>query len=207
MHHLPPTHRDHDQQRRCEQIGGDHEHHARVVHAAHVHHGQNRQHNEAQPQCVRLQGRNSGDQSAHASRDAHRGGENVVDHERRSAQKPCALAQVLAGHGVRPAAMRIGLDSLPVTEVDDHQQDHDRRAHGYDVFHAQQAERNQQGQRGFRPVRGRAQCVQPEDGNPRQGADLLGAFFAGRQRPPEQQIQKSCGYAHESPGINIDRRP
>jgi sRNA-binding protein len=154
---------------------------------------------------MRLQGRNSGDQCAHSRRNADCGVQDVVDHQRRCRKQPSALAQVLAGHGVRSAAVRIRLDGLPVTEVDDHQQDHDRRAHGHDVLHAQQAERNQQREGGFRPVRSRAQCVQPEDRDSREGADLLGAFFAGSQRTPEQQIKKSCGYAHEPPST-IDLR-
>ena len=38
-----PT-RDHNQQRSRKQVSGNHEHHAGVVHAAHVHDGQNGQH-------------------------------------------------------------------------------------------------------------------------------------------------------------------
>ena len=197
MHHLPSAGGNHDQQRCCKEISGNHEHHAGVVHAAHVHKGQDGEHDEAQHERVRLQGRDGGDQCAHAGRDAHCSGEDVVDHERCRGQKAGAFAQVLAGHGVGAAAARIGLDGLPVAEVDDPEQDHDRRAHGHDVFHAEKTERNQEGESRFRPVRGRAQRVEAKDRNPGQGADMLGAFLAGSQRTAEEQIETSCVDAHE----------
>ena len=60
-----------------------------------------------------------GDERAHAGRNAHRGGQDVVDHERRGRQQTGIRAQVLSGHGVGAAALRIGLDGLAVAEVDD----------------------------------------------------------------------------------------
>ena len=55
MEHLPGADGDHNQQRSGEQVGGNHEDHAGVVDAAHVHDGQNEQHRQAELQGVRLQ--------------------------------------------------------------------------------------------------------------------------------------------------------
>ena len=46
---MPRAHRNHDQQRARKQVGGNHEHHARIVHAAHIHDRQNHQHPQANP--------------------------------------------------------------------------------------------------------------------------------------------------------------
>ena len=154
------------------------------------------QHAQAQLQGVRLQAGNGGDQRAYAGRDAHRRGQDVVDHQRRRGQQSRAVAQVFGGHGVRAATLRIGLDRLPVAEVDDDQQDDDRAAHGDDVVHASQAERNEQGERGLGTVCGGTQCIEAEDGNARDGADVLGAFLAGGQRPAEEQIENTSRECH-----------
>ncbi len=160
--------------------------------AAHVDDGEDQQHSQAQLQGVWLQGGHGGDERAHAGRDAHGGGEDVVDHQGGRGQQARALAQVLAGHGVGAAAVRIGVDGLPVAEVDDGQQDHDRRAHRDDVFDAHQAQRDEQRERGLRAVRGGAEGVQAEDGDAGDGADVLGALLAGSQRAAEEQIQYVC---------------
>ncbi|MEI9977054.1 MAG: hypothetical protein WDO73_36380 [Ignavibacteriota bacterium] len=59
---------------------------------------------------------------AHAGGDADRGGEHIIDHQRRGGQESSAMAQILACHRVRAAAARVGLDRLPVGKIDDHQQ-------------------------------------------------------------------------------------
>jgi hypothetical protein len=55
-------------------------------------------------------------------------------------------------------------------------------------LHAQQAQRDEQRERGLRAVCGGAEGVQAEDGNAGDGADVLGALLAGGQRPAEEQI-------------------
>ena len=112
------SHRDHDQQRARERVGGNHEHHAGIVDAAHVDDGQDQEHAQAQLERARLQRRHGGDECAHARRYADCRREYVIDHQGRGGQQPGVIAQVLGGHGVRPAAVRIGLDGLPVTEKD-----------------------------------------------------------------------------------------
>ena len=84
--------------------------------------------------------------------------------------------------------MGIGIDGLAVAEKDDNQQADNGRAYGDDVMHPDQAERNQQRQRGFRAVCGGTQSVQSKDGNAGDGSDVLGAFFARRQRPAKEQV-------------------
>jgi hypothetical protein len=85
-----------------------------------------------------------GDERAHSRRDTHGGGERVVDHQRGRGQQARAFAQILRGHGVRAAAAGIGVYGLPVAEVDDDQQRHNRCAHRYDVAHTHKAQRNEQ---------------------------------------------------------------
>ena len=111
------AHRNDNQQRHGEQVGGNHEDHAGVVDAAHVDDGENEQHPKAELQRVRLQAGHGGDERAHAGGDAHRCGEDVVDHQRRSGQQAGALAQVLRSHRVGAAALRIGVDGLAIAEV------------------------------------------------------------------------------------------
>ena len=65
-------------------------------------------------------------------------------------------------------------------------------------LHAQQPQRNQQRERGFGPVCGGAQCIEAEDGNAGDGADVLGALFAGGQGTPEEQVDQVRGYVHRS---------
>ena len=53
------------------------------------------QHAEAELQGVGLQAGHGGDERAHAGGDAHGGGEDVVDHQRRGGQQARAFTQVL----------------------------------------------------------------------------------------------------------------
>ena len=55
---------DHNKQRARKQIGGNHEHHAGVVHAAHVHDGENHQYAKTELQRMRLQTGHGGNQRA-----------------------------------------------------------------------------------------------------------------------------------------------
>jgi hypothetical protein len=144
VQHMPRAHADHNQQRSREQNGGNHERHARVMHAAHVHQGQNEQHRQAHFERVRLQTGHGGDECAHAGRNAHRRGENVVDHQSGGGQQARPLTQILAGHRVRAATLRIGVNGLPVTEVDNGQQHHNGPADRDNVAHPEQAQRDQQ---------------------------------------------------------------
>jgi len=65
--------------------------------------------------------------------------------------------------------MRISIDGLPVAEVDDGQQGDNRSAHRNDVVHADQAERDEQRERGLRAIRGGTEGVKAEDGMPAMG--------------------------------------
>ena len=60
-------------------------------------------------------------------------------------------------------------------------------------LHAQQAQRDEQGERRLRAVCGGAEGVEAEDGDAGEGADVLGALLAGGQRAAEEQIQCACG--------------
>ena len=82
--------------------------------------------------------------------------------------------------------MRIRVNGLSIAEVDDRQQRDDCRAHRHNVVHAQHAQRNQQRECRFGSICGRTQCIQPEDGNAGNGANMLGALFAGSERPSKK---------------------
>ena len=77
------------------QKGGKNESRARVLDAAHVDQGEERQHDQTQHQHVRLQPLLVADHGPDAGRDADRGGQDVVDHQRRGGQQAGPGAQVL----------------------------------------------------------------------------------------------------------------
>ena len=85
--------------------------------------------------------------------------------------------------------MRIGLDGLAIAEVDNAQQDYDRPNDRHNVVHAHEAERNKQRERSLRSVCGGAQGIEAEDGDAGEGANVLGALFAGGEGTPKEQIQ------------------
>ena len=145
----------------------------------------------ARQSCKRmgLQAGSGRDERAYAGRDAHSGGENVVDHQGSGGQQPRALAQVLRGYRVRAAAFWVSVDGLPVAEVDNRQQNHDGGADRDDVMDANEAQRDEQGERSFRAVGGGTEGVKAEDGDAGDGADVLCALLAGGQRPAEEQVQ------------------
>ena len=63
-------------------------------------------------------------------------------------------------------------------------------------MHAQQAERDEQRERGFRAVCGGAERVEAEDGNAGDGADVFGALFAGGERAAKEQVLDARGDCH-----------
>ena len=73
------------------------------------------------------------------------------------------MAQVVAGHCIGTATVRIRLDRLPIGEVDDDQQRNDRRADGHDDIDAFETQRDEQRQCGFRAVGRGTERVQAED--------------------------------------------
>ena len=93
-----------------------------IAHSANVDQRQQHQNPQAQGERMGLQRWHGGDQRADAGGDSDRGGQHIIDHQRRRREKPGPMPQILAGHGVRAAAARIGLDRLPVRKVNDHQQ-------------------------------------------------------------------------------------
>ena len=99
-----------------------HEDRAGLLHAAHVHQRNPCQDDQAQQQLVRVQPLKCAHQRRHARRNAHRGRQNVVDHQRRSRKQSGRIAQVFARHRIRPTAVRIRLDRLPIAEIKDRQQ-------------------------------------------------------------------------------------
>ena len=177
-----------NEQRTDEQIGRDEEDDAGIADAAHVDEGEQQQNKQADLECVRLEGGYGGNERADAGGDPDRCGEDVVDHERRSGEQTRAIAEVLTGDGEGATTVRIGFDSLGVGEIEDDEQDENCRGDGTDEVNAAEAERNEQGEGGFGPVRGGAESIEAEDRNARGGPDAFGAFFGGGEWPSEQQV-------------------
>jgi hypothetical protein len=142
---------------------------------------------------VFLQRGHGGNQRAHAGRNAHGRGQNVIHHQRGGGQQSGPHAQVFAGDRVRSAALRIRHDGLAVGEVYDGEQDDDAEADGYDVSHPSHSQRNQERQGRFRPVGGGAERIQAENGNALAGRYPFGLLFLSRQRAAQQQIREAHG--------------
>ena len=71
---------------------------------------------------------------SHAGRDAHRRGQDVIDHQRGCGKQTCFFPQVLRCHGVAAAAARVCGNGLPIAKIDDHQQDQNGRNDGNQVL-------------------------------------------------------------------------
>ena len=147
----------------------------------------------AQRNRMRQQRRNGRDQRAHSRGNPHRGREDVVGQQRGRGQQAGGRAQIEARHGVGAAARGIGGDGLAIGEVHDHQQRDDGGADRHDIADAEQAQGNQQAERRFRAVRGRAERVETEDRNALRGTDLLGALVTGLDRLADNDVK----YVHE----------
>ena len=152
------------EQRADEEIGGDEKGDAGLAHTAEVHHGEQEQDAETEGERVPLQLAGiDGDERADAGGDADRGGEHVVDHQCRGGEQAGKRAQVLRCDGVGAAAVGVGIDRLAVREEDDDEQDDDGERDGDDVVHAADAQRDEQGEGGFRPVCRGGERVEAED--------------------------------------------
>ena len=140
---MEKSHGDDDQQGAEKQIGRDEEDDAGIADSAHVDHCEQQQDDEADLKGVRLQPGHGRNERAHARGDPDRGGEDVVNHERRGGEQACAIAEILTCDGERATPVRIGFDRLGVGEVEDDEQDEDGGGDGEDEVNACQAERDE----------------------------------------------------------------
>src|ERR1039458_230386 len=140
-----------------------------------------------------LQRGHGGNQGTHASRNAHRCGQDVIHHQRGCGQQSGPHAKVFTGDRVRSAALRIRHDGLPVGEVYDGEEEDDTDTDGDYVSHPGHSQRNQERQGSFRPIGGGAERIQAENGNPFGGSNSFSFLFLGRKRSAQQQIDKIHG--------------
>ncbi len=209
------AHHHHDQHRGHEAVGREGEEEAGLPHAAQVHQGEKHEHQQADRHLVRLQRGHGRRQGQHARHDAHRHGEHVVNQQRRGGHEAGVRAQVLAGHDVGPAAVRVGVDGLPVGEDDDGQQGGDGHRDGDDQVGRRQRGGHQDGQRGLGGVGHGREGVRGED---RQGQHLrqqllLQALDRDRaaeqgalERQPARWLQGEPGVGHASPSSEGTKR-
>ena len=149
---LEQAHEDGSEQRSCEQISWGHEDQPGIAHAAEIDQGDEHQDSEADGQGVGLQARRHRDKRADTSGNPNRDRQHVINHERRCSQKARGDAEVLSRDGVGASAAGIGLDRLPVREINDGQEDDDARADGNHVSDSRRAKRDQQRESGFGTV-------------------------------------------------------
>ncbi len=116
---------------------------ARFLYSSQINEGDENQDPETQAKGLALQRRYGGNQRAYSRRNADCGGENVIDHKRSRRQKAGPVTQVLAGDGVRSAALRIGRYSLPVGKIDDTEQNHDADGDRPDIDGSGHTQRDQ----------------------------------------------------------------
>jgi len=130
---------------------------------------------------MRRQAGNGRRQRRYTGGDTHSGRQDVIDHQRRGGQQACLFAQILAGHRIRAAAVRICLNRLTIAEEHDRQQDQDRRNDRDDEVDPIESQRDQQRHRRFRSVCRARQRIEPEDRDSCRYADVLGSLFTGCQ--------------------------
>ena len=160
---------------------------------------------EAQLQRPRMQRRHRRGERADAGRDADRDVQHIVDHQRRGGEQSPALAEIVLGDGVGAAVGRIGDDGLPVGEIEDQQQQADRRDHPADPGEAHRAQRHEDGQRRLRSVGGGAEPVQPHRRHARDPADLLLAPLAIGEPAAEDEIAEGhCGSSTWRAGLGAE---
>ena len=137
---------------------------------------------------MRLEARYGRDQRADTGGDPHCDDQDIVHNQRRCGQQASAGTQIFASHRIGSAASRIGGDGLQVRDVDNDKKRNNAEADGDDVLDTQGAERNQQGERGFRAVSRGAERIQSEHSDARQGAEALFRVFVCGQWLAEQEI-------------------
>jgi hypothetical protein len=171
------SHADGNQQGADEEEGGDDEGRSRVLDASHVDQGEDGEHNQAKHQRVREKPLLAGYDVLDAGRDSDGGGEDVIDHQGGGCQQARTGSEIFRGDRVRTAAAGIGSNGLAVTEIDDDQQDQDRRDDGNDVLNAHQPKRDQQRKRCLRSIGRRSECVESKDWNSGGDTYVFGALF------------------------------
>ena len=177
LHHSPDQH---GEQAEDEQVRWQHIDQSVFAYAAQADQREQQKNEQADRERMRDKRWNGRDERADAGGDTHTDVEQVVEHERRSREQADTLAEVLAGDGVRAAALRIGCDGLPVGKVDDQQQQDDRDADRHHIADTERRRRDEDGERGFRTVSGRTQGVEAKCGHAREHTNaLLAVFFRG----------------------------
>src|SRR3974390_1700675 len=191
--HADDSSDDHDEQGGHEEIRGNHEGHARVMHSTKIENGDGKENTQTEKNRVRLKRWTCRDQRADTRRNPNRGSENVIGEERGSSEQSGKRAEIHARDGIGTATSWIRGDGLQIREEDDKEERNDGQADRHDVLHTEQTQGNQQTEGSFGAIRGGTQSVEAEDGDALCRADLFGPFFGGFQRLANNQIQDLHG--------------
>ena len=198
---------DHGADRDDEAVGREREDEARLAHAAQVDEHEHDEHAEAQLDGVRRElGHGRGDRQ-HARGDRDGGRQHVVDQQRRGRHEPGHLAEVLLGHDVRAAAVRVGEDRLPVRQHHDQQQRRDDRRDRHDQPARRDRRRDQHDERRLRRIGDGRERVRGEDRqrDPARQQLVLEAAH-GHAAADDRALEAAARGAHLSPRHPPDRR-
>ena len=112
--HLHHPNDDHDNDHADEEVGRRSEDHGRFPHTAQVAQREQQHNSHRNRHFIWQQRRECRGDSGCSRADAYRNRQNIIDRKRSCGNEPRALAQVIAGHNIGAAAVRIGIDGLPV---------------------------------------------------------------------------------------------
>ena len=165
-----------------EHEGGDEEGACPLAQPAEIERGDDQQDPQAHRDHVGSGGREGRGQLTDAGGDRDGDGQGVVDDQRRPGQLAGLMPEVVAGHRVGAAPVRIGVDDLPVGDHQDDQQDDDGDGDGQDEVKGGGAGRGQDDENGLGPVGDRGQRIEGEGGQAFDRGDLLGCGLSDGER-------------------------
>ena len=180
---------------RHEEIGRNGKNEARLERTSEIDQRDQRQDAKAKFERIRVQLRDGRGQRADPGRDPHRDIENVVDHQGAGGEQPGVGLEIFLRDGVRAAVARIGLNGLPVGEVEQCQKDQDDRHDRADQVQAFCSQRDHDRQRGLRTVGRGAEPVQTHRRNAFERSDLAPFPLLVRQPSPDH----NTGKIHDCP--------
>lgn len=151
---------DNEQQGRCQQHPG------RLRDTDQIHHGDHRERTERDGELMVTQHGKRAGQARGARREADRDRQHVVHHQTGRGEQARTAPEVLLRDRVRPAAVRMRRDHLPVREDEHQQQRRDRQRHRKRPLHRRRARHHEHQDDGLRPVRDTGQRVERQRGEP-----------------------------------------
>ena len=170
-----------------EEQGREQEGPGRFAQASQVENGDDRQDAEADRDGGGADAGEGGCQRPHPGGDRHGDGQGVVNDQGGGRDQADVGAEVVPGHGVGTAAVRVGGDDLAIGEDQDGQEGDDHDGDRQHQVEGSRAGRRQHDDDGLGAVGNRGQGIEGERGQTLDGRDLfLGHSGSGQGSPDEQ---------------------